>query len=134
MIRLIKLSFLLLLAIFLACSGKPIASNLEKIEIKKVDFELTSIISVNCSEFENYFQEEVSASLVESESELALFAGYLNEMTQDEEGYEPDVRAKILIYRNNGNIDTLCMSELGMVFNGKPMLIHSKLLEFVASH
>ena len=132
--RLIWLLLVFPVAIAFACFRTPTNSDVKKIEIKKVDFDLTSVISVNCDDFENYFKGEVKTSVIESQEDLKVFSDYLDTLTKDDEGYVPDVRAKILVYRSDNGIDTLCMSDLGMVYNGVSMLINSKILEFVETH
>lgn len=108
--------------------------DVRKIEIRKVDFEITSIISVDCENLEDYFKDDVTTSFIESQEDLKTFSSYLDSLTEDKEGYFPDVRAKILIHHDNDKIDTLCMSDLGMVYNGIPMLLDPKIKQFVESH
>jgi hypothetical protein len=104
---------------------------IKKIEIKHVDFELTSIISIDCSNFENYFEQDLNTIVIESEKDLKLFSSYVDELIEDKDQYKPDVRAKIFIYRTVNKVDTLCLSHLGLVLNGVPMKMHPKIFDFV---
>jgi len=127
------LTLIIIMTSFLNNFGnKPI--KIEKIELRSVDFNITSIIGVRCNNFENYFKEEVDTTWIYDRNIIEDFVKSINALKTDPMNYYPDVRAKLLFYKTNGKIDTLCMSNVGIVFNGKPMLMNNRLLKLVKQY
>jgi hypothetical protein len=135
MINIIFMSNISLFIMFSFFSCKQSTMNeIEKIEIYKVDFDRTSIVRVDCNDFQSFFKKLVKNSVVKSKKELLILKNYLNELEEDPDGYLPDVRAKIIIHYTNETKDTLCLSDLGIIFNGKSMIVHDDLKNFVEVH
>lgn len=126
--------FVLLVATVFACFKTSTKDALKGIEISKVNFERTSIVALSCDDLGNYFKEQLETSVIQSQEELKTFSSYLDELMEEKEGYIPDVRAKVLIYKNDNRVDTLWLSNLGMVYNGVLMQVNPKIVEFIESH
>ncbi len=104
---------------------------IEKIELRSVDFGITSIINVGCEDFEHYFGKEIDTTLIYDINIIENFMNSIKVLKTDSMNYYPDVRAKLLFYKTNGTVDTLCMSDIGIVFNGKPMIMDDRLVKLV---
>ena len=125
-------NFLVLLFIgILSCGQAP---RITHIVVKKVDFDITSIISIGCDNFESAFDKQIDVVTINSKEELKQFQNFLTSIKSDSENYIPDVRAKLLIFYSDGSIDTLCLSDLGMTFNGKSLLVDQDIKQFVDKH
>ena len=103
-----------------------------KVEIKKVDFELTSIVSISCDGFEKTFQKEIETIVITDAKRIDSFSKIVDGLKQDQENYTPDVRAKILVHYSNGKMDTICLSDIGILLNGKSFLGDESLITFVS--
>ena len=109
------------------CSMPPYLS---EAELRKVNFEITTIFSVRCNDFE-VFGDQVAFSVIESENTLKLLTDNLTGLELDPTGYVPDVRAKLLMFYSDGKVDTLCMSDLGIVYKGQSYKMNEKIKSFV---
>jgi Flp pilus assembly protein CpaB len=72
-----------------------------KIEVKKVDFDIATIIHVDCLEYEHFFNSEIQTCIIENKDSIQLFMDIICNLQQDTVKYDfyndPDVRAKLLI-------------------------------------
>ena len=116
------MKLLLMLPILSLLIYSPQKSEIKKILIKYVDFNIETFVAVRCNSFEERFGEEVRTIIINKKKELDTFDHYLNELSKDEnEKLFPDVRLKMEIIRNNGIIDTLCMDNVRISLNNHPM-------------
>jgi hypothetical protein len=103
-----------------------------KIEVKKVDFDIATIIHVDCVEYEHFFNSEIQTHIVDNKDSIRLFMDIICNLQQDTVKYDfyndPDVRAKLLIYHQNNEIDTLCMDFGRIMLNDKAYIFDEKLL------
>ena len=104
---------------------------IKKIEIKKVDFEINTVFRIDCNDFENSFKKELKSIIVTDKLTIQKFEQELTMLQIDTGSYNPDVRAKLLIHYSDTRIDTLCMSEIGFLLNGKSFLSNEELLNLV---
>jgi hypothetical protein len=106
-----------------------------KIEVKKVNFDISTIISVDCFEYEHYFNSKIKKYVVDNKDSIRLFMNIICNLQQDTVKYDfyndPDVRGKLLIYHQNNEIDTLCMDFGRIMLNDKAYIFDEKLLEMV---
>jgi Fe2+ transport system protein B len=102
-----------------------------KIQITKVDFAITSIISVDCNELEYYFKEEIENIVIEDGKEIEKIMKIISSLERDTTNYKPDIRAQLLLYYDDNRIDTLCMSNLGIILNNQSFKIKSNLVDLV---
>ncbi|WP_234860018.1 hypothetical protein [Mariniradius sediminis] len=113
----VKIPFLLLpcmLAFF--C---PNFKNSERIELRKVDFGITSIFTVHCDGFEGFFDDEMETVVISREKEIERTKEAISNLEIDTSNYQADVRAKLLFFHDDNTVDTVCMSSIGVVLNGK---------------
>jgi hypothetical protein len=102
-----------------------------KIEVKKVDFYITSIIHIDCNVYEKYFNTMKSRHIITAKDSISLLMNIISNLQKDTSNYRPDTRAKLLIYHKNNSIDTLCMSLVGILLNGESYLVDKRLIEIV---
>ena len=55
----------------------------------------------------------------------------ISNLENDTSNYKPDVRAKLLIYYEKDKVDTICMSNIGIILNGQSYNVSKELVEFV---
>jgi hypothetical protein len=55
----------------------------------------------------------------------------INLLQVNPDHYIPDVRAKLLLYHSNNEIDTLCMDGYGILYNGVSYYVDDKLMAFI---
>jgi hypothetical protein len=106
-----------------------------KIEVRKVDFAILTTIDVDCIEYEHLFNSEIQTCIVENKDSIQLFMDIICHLREDNFVYnfhkDPDVRAKLLIYHQNNEIDILCMDKFCIMMNGKLYIFDEKLREIV---
>jgi len=119
---------ILLLTLFLFCT--PV-KKYNKIIVEYVDFEILTPIRIDCKIFNNYFKDDIIRKEVKNKDELIEISQIIQGLQSDTANYSPDIRLKMLLYSDN-KMDTLCMSDIGVIFNKKSMLVPDKLLEFVS--
>ncbi|HQB19502.1 MAG: hypothetical protein ACOXZH_07925 [Bacteroidales bacterium] len=121
----------ILIVIIFAIIGCTEDIPIKKIEIRKVDFAITSIITVDCNNLENYFKEELETIIIEDKSKIEKIFKIISNLENDTSNYKPDVRAKLLIYYEKDKVDTICMSNVGIILNGQSYYINKELVDFV---
>jgi hypothetical protein len=106
-----------------------------KIEVRKVDFGILTIIDVECIKYEHFFNSEIQTCIIENKDSIRLFMDIICHLREDNFVYNfhkyPDVRAKLLIYHQNNDVDTLCMDKFCITVNDKLYIFDEKLLEIV---
>jgi len=119
---------ILLLTLFLFCT--PV-EKYNKIIVEYVDFEILTPIRIDCNNFNNYFKEDIIIKEIKANDDLIEISTIIKKLESDTTGYKPDIRLKMFLYSDN-KIDTLCMSDIGVIFNKKSMFVPDRLLEFVS--
>jgi hypothetical protein len=116
-----------------SCNSKPNRTEnkdqtediVHKIEVRKVECYILTIAHVDCDLFERWFDSSMEVHVIENPDSINLFMQTINKLERDNAPYNfdntPDVRAKLLIYRSNDNLDTLCTDDFCMD-NGRILL------------
>ena len=97
----------ILIAIMITMIGCTEDISIKKIEIRKVDFAITSIIAVDCNNLESYFKEELDTVIIEDKDKNEKIFKIISNLENDTSNYKPDVRAKLLIYYEKDKVDTI---------------------------
>jgi len=124
---------LLLLLFLTAFSCRAQESKITKVNISYVDFEIETFYTIKCNDFETRFGKEMKRKTLYDGVLLERLNYFLNKMKPDNEGYIPDVRAKLEIYYNDRKVRVLCMSELGAQLDGKSMLLDKGFVNLIKS-
>jgi hypothetical protein len=101
------------------------------VEVKSVDFDLTSFFKIDCDTFEKSFTGEFQTDIITSRAEIDIFEAALKKLVKDQEKYTPDIRAKIFIRYDDDDNGVLCLSDLGVVYNGDFVKATPELIKFV---
>jgi hypothetical protein len=112
----------------------PNFKNSERIELRKVDFGITSIFTVHCDGFEGFFDDEMETVVISREKEIERIKEAISNLEIDTSNYQPDVRAKLLLFHNDNTVDTVCMSDIGVVINGKSFKANSALVKIIEGY
>jgi hypothetical protein len=100
--------------------------------IEHVDYDLEIMYKINCDDFEKQFRNNMFTRLVTNRSEINRFLVFERKLKPNKKAYFPDVRAKIIIYKDNGMQDTLCLDGRNNAsLNGTPMLISEEFVAFI---
>lgn len=132
-----RVIYISLLFIICECGKSKVHCTNEKdiieVAIKKVDFEITSIVHVDCENFEQYFKSDIVDISISDKKTIENLKRILDSLEPDKENYQPDIRAKIIIHHSDHKIDTVCMSDIGILVNGKSFLKNEALVDFVST-
>jgi len=104
--------------------------NKEKLEIKYFDFNMTTDMKIECSEFEragDYKTIQIDDSI--SISTVLLFISNFKEDTSN--NYMPDTRAKIIFFNKYGIENTICISNFAICYNNKHILYDEKFINYI---
>ena len=124
MLRLLVIFFLLLSCV---AEKEPSGEELYEVIVKKVDLNILTTYTVKCNDFEEVFEDEFQRIEIRDEKQMSRFSDLVAQLEVDPEGYTPDVRAKVLLFYKH-KVDTLCLSKLGILLNGKPMQANKELV------
>jgi hypothetical protein len=104
-------------------------NNINQIKIKSVDFTILSIISVECDNFERYFQE-CNTFLTTDTVVINEFLNQLTNMDPIDSSYSTsiDTRAKINLF-SDADTNIICVGNLTLYMNGNIYKTPQKLIE-----
>jgi hypothetical protein len=118
--------FCFIFLFFLGCSTKD-SSKINRIEILFGPFSSNIFEMVNCYNFDSYFPvvRDVNSILVNDVDYLKNLEGYINKLKPNKNidiFNGPDVRVKIIIYRENNVVDYMCLDGFGgITYNNQVM-------------
>ncbi len=133
-----KINGLFIILIFLAficCqSTKNEADNLneiEKVQIKSVDFSIMTFLSVECDKFEEYFNE-YRIFLITDTAAINELLNQIDEFEPIDSTYnkEIDTRAKINLFSKN-DTTTICVGNLTLQVNNNIYKTPQGLVDFI---
>jgi hypothetical protein len=125
-----KLSLYIVILFFSLCNTR--SNQINKILIKYVDYDLETVYKINCDDFEKQFGSSIHSHVVTNSSDLNKFCEFERKLKLNSKKYDPDVRAKIIIYKDDGTKDTLCLDGGNSAeLNGTPMLINDDFVAFI---
>ena len=90
----------------------------DRITISLVDFSIERTIGVTCESFDSEFNGQVSVINVKNKKQITTLYTLLTKLLVDSTNYQPDIRLKMMLFNTEKVIGTLCMSQLGIVYNG----------------
>ncbi|MBT0813142.1 hypothetical protein KIH41_17775 [Litoribacter ruber] len=122
--------FVLLLGILSFCDN---SDKIDYLEVKKVDFGITSVFTIKCDNFEYSFQDQIESHIIKDKETISKFENWINSLESDSSDYHPDVRVRITIFYESGKKDVICMSDLGILYNGKSKKMNFCLLNYLES-
>ncbi len=125
-----KILLFIVMILSFGCSAQE--KRISKIEVKKVSFLTSTLISIKCDKFESSFEEEeIEKHSVIDNDKLEKLSTLLFSLKIDEKGNSVDTREKIIIFYSDNSKTTLCIDYFGLILNGNIMRIDKKDLEFL---
>lgn len=106
-----------LILFLLIGSCNPISSNntdnlIEKIVIKKVDFSILTVVSVECDDFEIQFKDKYSVSTLSNRDDIDKFLEIFRDsipLDSTFNNYIIDTRVKVEFIYSDGSIERICI-------------------------
>jgi|GEM_PF-2438731 len=103
--------------------------NATKIIIKSIDFSINTVVDVDCYEFDHPEFKDCKTITIYDHYTIDKICKYLKEFKIDTlSRYLPDTRAKIYLEYNMKNDDIICLSNVAMSYNCRPILFNKKFL------
>ena len=116
--------YTLIIFLVLGCQSNSVIS--KKIYVKQiisnyVDFNIETIIDVNCEEFESQFSDMLETVIIKDSTQISRILILLkNVKIAGNEYYQHvDTRMKVQLKYNNDSIETICLSNFLIERNGK---------------
>jgi len=111
---------------------KTQSDKINKILIEHVDYDLETVYKINCRDFEKQFGSSMHKRVVTNISDIHRFCEFEKKLKVNNKKYHPDVRVKIIIYKDDGTKDILCSDGGNYAeLNGNPMLINDDFIAFI---
>lgn len=95
------------------------AQKCTKISIEFVDFDIESIVSINCANFETEFRDEMQKIDILEPKEIKKICRKLNNLIPDSSKGTPDVRMKIRFFEANIECRVACLDQLKLAMDNK---------------
>ena len=125
-----KISLYVVALFFALCKTR--SNQINKLLIKHVDYDLETVYKINCGDFEKQFGSSIHSHVVTKSSDIHTFCEFEKKLKPNSKKYYPDVRAKIIIYKDDGTKDILCLDGGNSAeLNGNPMLINDDFVAFI---
>jgi len=124
-----KLFIILLSAILYNSSGY--AQQYDKIVVDYVDFNIESIISIKCNDFDKVFRNEMNRIIIVKPSEIEKFVKKLENFAPDSSKGIPDVRMRIRLFKNNCEERVICLDQFKMISNDRIYKVRNELLTYL---
>lgn len=122
---------LVMFFLFLSCANRPREKDIERALLKKVNFDINSIVNIKCENFESTFKNKLELIEINDTSSLRKLELVLKSLKSDSIGRELDVRAKLILFYSDRTKDSLCMDRFRVTLNGKTFLMKQEFLNFI---
>jgi hypothetical protein len=99
--------------------------------VYSVNINIDTSADVNCKDFESTFGDVIKVRQINNKSVFNEFETLLKGLKKNDQNCSVDVRKKILVFRKDNIIDTLCVGRFGIVFNNQVICRNEDLLEYV---
>lgn len=134
MMKKIKIYFLLFSVVYFSSCSKPL-SQTQKIEVRYVNIETFTSISVECEKFEDYFESGVKTQVLDTKQTqifISEFNSFIKRANKYKVGY-PDVRFQAFISNGNKKVITACIGNNLTSFDGIVYINDDRFRDFVQS-
>lgn len=121
--------FILFTAVCMSCQSQEI----QRIDIKSVDFRIETPFRITCEKFEDFFQEDIDTISIKDQEKIMSFSRIIAELKEvDQSEYPlPDTRVKMeIMYEEKKTI--ICISHLSISISDKLYITSDAMLEFIA--
>ena len=124
---------ILLLSVLVICSQylygqKKVYSNME---LHYVDFDIVTYMKIECSDFENHFVNQKDTLINNCRSTLDKLEELIYKLKPCSKQITPDVRAKMYLTRNSGEVDTLCINSNWVLYSNKLFVANKPFIKFI---
>ena len=104
---------LLSLAIVLlaACQSKKQTDEVKSVTIEAISYQTQTMFTITCDRFDDYYKDKWKLRTVTDKAEIDKLNGLLYSLKRIENGYEPNVRVKLLLNNTSGTVDTICLDD-----------------------
>lgn len=113
---------------------------IKKIEIKVADFDIMTVMDVDCDDFERYFSGEYSQVFITDSVMIDRLSHILDrlELTDSSDYRWVDTRAKIYLYSDidysKSKTTTICVDQLRLNIDGKMYKTPQELINFIEKY
>jgi hypothetical protein len=105
-------------------------------KIMYVDFRTSTIIRVDCGEFEEFFSDDSRRSiLISNRKSIGKMSKYLKALNiLNRGGMGMDTRMKVLFFLNGSKVAELCVNQFYMSYNGQSVEYNTELKDFLLNY
>lgn len=105
---------------------------INKIVIEHVEYDLETVYKINCQDFEKRFGSSIHKHVLTQMTDINKFYEFEKKVKINKKKYHPDVRVKIILYKENGTKDVLCTDGGNSAeLNGTPVLISDEFANYI---
>lgn len=127
-----KKSFIIIVLLLLIFScQKSEETNISKIIIYSVNFNIDTAVEVECNDFESTFSKKIKMDSIKDKSTLNKFEALLKNTKKSDENTSLNVRKKIVVFYKNNSVDTLCIDRFNIMINNQLIDKDSNFLDYI---
>jgi len=116
-----RINSAIFLMLMIRCSLLIPQDKVISVEIKYLDFTLTTDMKIECSEFEKAGDYK-TILITDTTIILTILSMTRNLKIDIVKGYMPDTRAKIILRKEHGDKEIICLSNFSVCYNNTPMV------------
>jgi len=130
-------SILLVILLLLGCSSKSVIQRKEGLQFDSfkiiyVDFRTSTLIRINCGQFEEVFADDYRTAVTRNELDLKKMRRYLSAIQiSNKNSLNVDTRMKVKFFSSNIEVAELCVDQFHMTFNGESINYNTKLRDYL---
>ncbi|RCH56636.1 hypothetical protein DJ568_01890 [Mucilaginibacter hurinus] len=116
-----KIAHVLLLAgtaLLAACEGKKQIDEVKSATVEAISYQTETAFNITCDRFDTYYQDKWKTRTITEKAQLDNLTGLLYALKRIDNGYEPNVRVKLLLNYTSGKTDTVCLDDKVTRFKG----------------
>ncbi|RYY32089.1 MAG: hypothetical protein EOP46_19760 [Sphingobacteriaceae bacterium] len=110
---------------------KKSANELKSVTIEVIAFQTETMFTVTCDKFDHYYKDKWHSKTITNQADLDKLTKLIDALYRTDNGYEPNVRAKLLLTNANGSVDTVCMDSKVTRYKGVSYETTPELANFV---
>jgi hypothetical protein len=134
-----RIELIFLVFMFFSSCQKKEEYKIVRVEMFYVSFDMTTMVPVNCFTFDSFFPVNYNDRYISIEDKgfIEKLNSYIHRLKVDKDidiDHGPDVRIKVVIYREKYVVDYLCLGGyFGITYNNKVMKNDLDLHQFIVA-
>ena len=114
-----------------SCQSPQPDAKVNAVTMHVISFQTETMFNITCDKFDTYYSDKWHATTVRNDTLVKQFVDMLDGLKTVDDAYQPNVRAKLLLIKTDGNVDTVCMDTEVTRYKGKSYKTTAEFANFV---